>query len=478
MTSGATMTIAGRAVFGKSSIEVENPATGEVFAEVPDCTEEQLHEAMAAASDAVDGWSGREALRRRLLIELAEGLRRDADDLSLILVQEQGRPRAQAVVELQAAALWCERTAAFELPSEVLVDDSTRYIATRRRPLGVVGAITPWNYPVLLAIWKLAPALLAGNTIVLKPSPYTPLTTLLVGDLCRELFPPGVVNVVSGGDDLGRQIVRHPVPRKITFTGSVSAGRSVAAAAGNGIKRLTLELGGNDPAVLLPGTDIESIADRIVHAAFINSGQACNAIKRLYVHDADHGGVVDALRRRTEILRVGDGLDESSDLGPLINEAQVLRVSALVDNARANGGNVVVGGRRLGRRGFFYEPTIVTEVRAGSRLVEEEQFGPVLPIVRYSNLDQAIRDINAGPFGLCASVWSDDAEHATAVAQRLDCGTAWVNQHLAMGPEIPFGGAKLSGVGVENGLAGLLEYTQLQVLNVCRLTALDQQQKL
>jgi acyl-CoA reductase-like NAD-dependent aldehyde dehydrogenase len=321
---------------------------------------------------------------------------------------------------------------------------------------------------VLLAVWKLAPALLAGNTVVLKPSPLTPLTTLRLGELCRELLPPGVVNVISGGDDLGRRIVRHRVPRKITFTGSVSAGRSVAAAAGESIKRLTLELGGNDAALLLPGIDAGSVADDLIHAAFINSGQACNAVKRLYVHERDHAAVVEAVAERAAALRVGDGLDEDCDLGPLINEAQLLRVAALVDNARAGGGTVVTGGRRLTRRGFFFAPTVVTGLEAGDRLVEEEQFGPVLPVIAYRDVDRAVDEINAGPFGLCGSVWSSDLEAATAVATRLDCGSAWVNQHLAMGPHLPFGGSKFSGIGTENGIAGLLEYTQLQVLNVRR----------
>ena len=462
------MTIGGRAVDSPVTLEVENPATGEIFAEVPDCSSTQLDQAMDAARAALAAWSEDEPLRRRCLGALADGVRHRAGELALCLVREQGKPKAQALVEAQAGALWCERTAALELPTEVLADDRQRFVAVRRRPLGVVGAITPWNYPLLLAIWKLAPALLAGNTVVLKPSQLTPVTTLLLGELCREVLPPGVVNIVTGGDALGKAIVRHPVPRKITFTGSTSAGRSVAASAGDGIKRMTLELGGNDPAVLLPGTDVEPIAERLVHAAFINSGQACNAVKRLYVHESDHDAVVDALHQRIGALRVGDGLDDGTDLGPLISQEQVLRVAALADNARATGGAVVTGGRRPARRGHFYEPTLITGVAAGSRLVEEEQFGPVLPVVRYRDVDRVIDEINAGPFGLCGSVWSDDVERATALAGRLECGSVWVNQHLAMAPDIPFGGAKESGVGTENGQAGLFEYTQLQVLNVAR----------
>jgi acyl-CoA reductase-like NAD-dependent aldehyde dehydrogenase len=304
--------------------------------------------------------------------------------------------------------------------------------------------------------------------VVLKPSPFTPVTTLKVGELLRDALPPGVLNVVSGGDELGAWMTHHPVPRKISFTGSVETGKKVASAAAPDLKRVTLELGGNDAAILLPDVDAEAIAEKIFWGAFENSGQVCNAIKRVFVHESHYGPFVERLAEIAGSAKVGNGLEEGTQLGPINNEPQFRRVADLVERARKGGAKVVAGGARVGDEGYFYAPTIVRDIADEEALVAEEQFGPALPVVSYRNVDEAVRRANATRYGLSGSVWSSDPEIAARVAQRLECGTAWVNQHIAVSPTLPFGGLKWSGIGVENGPWGLLGFTEIQVVNMAK----------
>jgi acyl-CoA reductase-like NAD-dependent aldehyde dehydrogenase len=350
----------------------------------------------------------------------------------------------------------------------VLQDDANAKIELHRRPLGVVGAITPWNFPLMLGSWKIAPALLAGNTVVIKPSPFTPLTTLKLGEILRSVLPAGVLNVVSGGDELGAWITGHPVPRKISFTGSVATGKKVAAAAAPDLKRVTLELGGNDPAIVLGDVDPKATAQKIFWLAFENCGQICSAIKRVYVPEALYAPVVDELALLARGAKVGNGLEPGMQIGPINNRPQFERVKELVEDARAHGARIVTGGKARPGKGYFYEPTVVADIADGTRLVDEEQFGPALPVIPYRRVEDAIERANATMFGLSGSVWSADVEKGAEVAAQLECGTAWVNQHLALGPHLPFGGAKWSGIGVENGPWGLLGFTEIQVVNVKR----------
>jgi acyl-CoA reductase-like NAD-dependent aldehyde dehydrogenase len=337
-----------------------------------------------------------------------------------------------------------------------------------RRPLGVVAAITPWNFPLTLAFWKIAPALLAGNTLVLKPSPYTPLTTLKVGELLKDVFPPGVVNIVSGGDDLGAWMTTHPVPRKISFTGSVETGKKVALSAAPDLKRVTLELGGNDPAIVLDDADPAEVATAIFAGAFNNNGQVCSAIKRVYVPENLYDDVVDALAAHASSTKVGDGTEPDSQLGPINNAPQYERVKELVADAISGGAKAVTGGHPMDRPGYFFEPTILAGLTDGTRIVDEEQFGPALPVISYRDVNDAVERANATHFGLSGSVWGPDADRASEVAGQLECGTAWVNTHLALGPAQPFGGFKWSGIGVENGPWGLAEFSELQVVHRSR----------
>ena len=463
-----SMTIGGASATAAARFDVINPATGEPFDAAPECSRAQLDAAMGAATTAFADWRRDESARREALVTCADAITRHADELAQILTREQGKPLAKAAGELAGAAKWFTYTAKLEMPVEVALDNARVRVEVRRRPHGVVAAITPWNYPVSLAVWKIAPALLAGNTMVLKPSPFTPLATLRMGEILRDVLPAGVLNVVSGGDELGAWMTAHPAVRKISFTGSVATGKLVAAAAAPDLKRVTLELGGNDPALVLEDVDVRRVAKRIFWGAFENCGQVCSAIKRVYVPESLYGPMLTELGDLARNVHVGDGLDVDSQMGPLNNRPQFERVQELVEDAKRVGGKVVAGGQRLGDRGYFYAPTIVGEVRDGVRLVDEEQFGPVLPVVPYADLDDAVEQANATHFGLSGSVWSSDSVKAEEVASRLECGTAWVNQHLNVLPHAPFGGAKWSGIGVENGPWGLLGFTEIQTINVAK----------
>ncbi len=463
-----TMTIGGEAAIESGTFGVVNPATGDVFAEAPECTDKQLDAAFEAAAKAQRDWRGDEAMRRETLRRMADVLMASNDVLAPILTAEQGKPLGDAAVETFGSAIWLQYFADLETPPQVIRDDDQAFVEVVRRPLGVVAAITPWNYPLILAFWKIAPALLAGNTLVLKPSPFTPLTTLKVGELLRDVMPPGVLNVVSGGDSLGARMTSHLVPRKISFTGSVETGKRVALAAATDLKRVTLELGGNDPAILLDDVDPATAAAGIFAGAFENNGQVCSAVKRVYVPEHLYADVVAALVEQANAATVGPGTEPGVKFGPINNKPQFERVQELVADALAHGATAAAGGAPIEGPGYFFQPTILTDVMDGTRIVDEEQFGPALPVIAYRDLDDAVERANATHFGLSGSVWGADADRASEVASRLECGTAWVNTHLALAPQQPFGGFKWSGIGVENGPWGLAEFTEVQAVHRAR----------
>ena len=458
------MTIGGEAVASEGTFTVINPATGEGFAEAPSCTRAQLDAAFDAAAKAGAGWSGDEGARRDALRRIAEQLFAQAESLAPVLTAEQGKPLQDANFEIFGAAMWCQYFAELDLAPEVIQDDGSALVEVHRRPVGVVAAITPWNFPLLLGFWKLAPALLAGNTVVLKPSPYTPLSTLKVGQLLAECLPPGVANVVSGGDELGAWMTAHPTPRKVSFTGSIATGKKVAMSAAPDLKRVTLELGGNDAAIVLDDADPALVGRALFAGAFANNGQVCSAIKRVYVPEALEGPIVEALAACATSVTVGDGTDPATKLGPINNAPQFERVRSLVADALSGGAAAAAGGQAIDRPGYFFEPTILTGLTEAATIVAEEQFGPALPVLTYRHVDEAVERANGTRFGLSGSVWSADEDRAAAIAARLECGTAWVNTHLALGPSQPFGGAKWSGVGIENGPWGLAEFTEVQTI--------------
>ncbi len=448
---------------------VFNPATGAEVGRMPLASRADLDRAVLAARAAYPGWRATPYARRQELVA-AFGARvaEHADDLARLLTAEQGKPLADAMSEVAGAAYWMGAFAARELPVTVLSETEERRVEQRRLPLGVVAAIAPWNFPVFLALWKVAPALLAGNTLLLKPSPFTPLTTLRIAELVEGLLPPGVCTVITGGDELGPWITAHPGIDKISFTGSTATGRKVMESASATLKRVTLELGGNDAAIVLPDADLDTVVPDLFWGAFRNSGQICLATKRLYVHDAIYDRFRDALVAYAATVEVGDGAQDGVQLGPVQNEPQYRRVLSLIDDCRRRGLTFAAGGsdEAPSGRGLFVPITIIDNPPDDARVVTEEAFGPVLPLLRFSDVDEAVSRANDSPFGLTGSVWSRDAQAARAVAERLEAGIVWVNETQALTPDMPFGGRKQSGFGVENGLDGLLEYTASQVVSV------------
>lgn len=463
-----SMTIKGQLTRSSTTFDVVNPATEEVFAHAPICTPVQLDLAVDAAKAAYENWREDEALRRQALKDCASVMRAHADELAELFTLEQGRTLPSTRGEIDWSAWWIEQVADMEIPCDLLVDNDTERIEVRRRPRGVIGVISPWNFPLVLATARFAPALLVGNTVILKPSPYTPLTTLRLGELLQEVLPAGVLNVVSGTDELGAWMTKHPGISMIAFTGSVATGKKVAGSTAPDLKRAVLELGGNDAAIVLPDVDPEVIAAKIYEGAFGACGQVCMAIKRLYVHQSILDDLVAELTKLAVGVQVGNGLEPGTEMGPLNNLAQLKRVIELTEDARKHGAEVVTGGKRLDRPGYFFPPTIVTHITDGTRLVDEEQFGPVLPVLSFTDVEDAISRANGTDFGLDASIWTNDIERGIEWADRLECGTVWINRHGHFSPHVPFGGAKMSGNSMQNGKLGLDEFSQLQVVHLAK----------
>ena len=461
------MTIGGAAATTADRFEVLNPSTGAVVDTAPNATAADLERAVAAARAAQAAWAARPDEERAFLAaKVAETITANADDLARLLTLEQGKPLngLGSRFELGGAAAWAGYTAGLSLPERVLQDTDEGKIELSRKPVGVVGSITPWNFPLMIAVWHFLPAIRTGNTVVLKPSPLTPLATLRMVALLNEVLPAGVLNVVTGDDrgfNVGAAMSAHPGIDKIVFTGSTATGRHVMRSAAENLKRLTLELGGNDAGIVLPDADPARIAEGLFWGAFINNGQTCAAMKRLYVHDTIHDDVCDALVAYAGTIAVGDGLDEASLLGPVQNRMQHDKVSRLVADA-ADRGKVLLGGAP--GEGLFFPPTIIAGLANGDPLVDEEQFGPALPVIRYTDLDAAVAAANDSPNGLGGSVWSSDIDAARAVARRMECGSVWINKHGAIQPNAPFGGVKQSGFGVQFAEEGLKENTTAQVV--------------
>jgi len=466
--SAYKLLINGEMVDGDLTMDVVNPATEEKLADCPRASETQLNAAVAAAKAAFPAWSKTTIDERKaVVLKIADVVEANAAELAQLLTKEQGKPLEDATTEVYGMAAFCRYFTSLDLPVEVLEDSEGRRVEVHRNPLGVVGAIVPWNFPLILMAFKLPPALIAGNTLVIKPAPTTPLSTLRIAELIQDVAPAGVINFITDANDLGAPMTAHPDVRKISFTGSTETGAKVMAGAAGLLKRITLELGGNDAGIVLDDVNPKEAAQKLFDSAFQNSGQVCIAMKRLYVHENIYDEVCEELATIANDTIIGDGLEQGTKLGPLNNKMQYDKVKALIEDAKKEG-NVIAGGEFPDKPGYFIRPTIVRDIKEGSRLVDEEQFGPVLPVMSFADESEAVERANASAWGLGGSVWSANPERAYALAEQMDTGTVWINKHAELDPTIPFGGAKMSGLGNELGQEGLQEFTQQKIINMAK----------
>ncbi|WP_144098628.1 aldehyde dehydrogenase family protein [Croceicoccus sediminis] len=471
MTHSFRMLIAGELVDGASTFDVVNPATEGVVAQCPKASKDQLETAIAAAKDAFPAWSALSYEDRAgYLVKLADALFARKDEFARLLTSEQGKPLDQAEYEIIGSTFVLRAFAEMRTPEKKLREEGGQTVIEHRTPLGVVASITPWNFPVILLMNKLGPCLVTGNCMVAKPAPTTPLTTLLFGELAAEILPAGVFNTIADQNELGPVMTSHPDIAKIAFTGSTATGSKVMASAAESIKRVTLELGGNDAAIVLDDVPAREAAQKVYQGAMTNAGQICVAIKRAYVHESIYDEFCEAIAELANAAVVDDGTRQGTTIGPVQNRMQYDKVRELLDDAKQRG-TVLAGGELPDRPGYFIPPTIVKDLDDDAPLVCEEQFGPVLPVLKYTDIDDVVRRANDSVYGLAGTVWGRDLTRALDIARRIDSGTVWVNQHLAIDANLPFRGSKQSGLGAELGEAGLNEYTQAHIINAVEFDA-------
>jgi NAD-dependent aldehyde dehydrogenases len=470
------MQIYGKAEEGCSGefFEVINPATSELIYRVPKGTEDDAAMAVEAASLAFNDWASTFPQQRARILYAAAGIvRQRKDELAVLLTREQGKPLAEARNEIEGFAnvleYYCGLASSFH--GDFVLVPQNGYAFTVKKPLGVCAAIIPWNMPALIMAWKIGPALISGNTVVLKPASNTPLTNLTLASILNEAgLPPGVLNIVTGpGEVVGEDLVKSHKVKKISFTGEARTGKSVAELAASGMKKVTLELGGSDPMIVCDDANLEDAVIGALRGRFYNCGQTCTAVKRLFVFESVAEEFIKKLEIGIRNLKVGNGINKNVDMGPLNNRMQWEYIKELVKEVEEKGESKIVTGGKVPEgstysRGYFFEPTLVVDVPRESRLLKEEVFGPVLPVVRVKNLDEAIEEANSTCYGLGASVWTKNIDRIRKGCEQLNVGIIWLNQHLKVAPEAPFGGTKESGIGRENGPDALSEYLDLKTI--------------
>ncbi|PNS21227.1 Aldehyde dehydrogenase [Sphaceloma murrayae] len=444
-----------------------NPINREKNWDVPIATQQDVDDAVAAGQKAFESWSVTPIEKRKeLLMKYCEVWKTYIPQLTDILVKETGKPRQFAAFEVGAIPMWFHHHNALNLPEETVEDDD-KVIITKYKPLGVVAAICPWNFPLILSMGKVIPALLTGCTIIIKPSPFTPYSALKAVEIAQQIFPPGVVQILGGDDRLGPMFTAHPGIAKISFTGSIATGKKIMAACASTLKRVTLELGGNDASIVLPDVDVEKVAPELVLGAFQNSGQVCVATKRIFIHESIYEKTLTAMAAFAKTLKIGNPDDAGVQLGPVQNEMQFERVKGFFQDVKKNGYKVIAGSADVpDTKGFFFEPTIIDNPPNGSRIIEEEPFGPIVPTQPYSDLEEVIARANRTNTGLGACVWGKDVEKAKAVAERLQAGSVFVNSWEKPTPQATFSGWKESGIGGEWGQTGLLAYCNAHAMHI------------
>ncbi|WOE33227.1 MULTISPECIES: aldehyde dehydrogenase family protein [unclassified Acinetobacter] len=444
-----------------------NPATEQILANVSSASITQVNFAVQSANEAFKTWKNTSDHQINLaFIDIAADIRKEKEDLAQLITLEQGKTLAMAQFEVEASANWIEYLTTLEIPVETIHDPSGKVIQVYNRPLGVVASITPWNWPFMIAVWHLFPALKAKNCVVNKPSEYTPLSTIKLVEIINRHLPKGVCNLILGKGDIGQALSEHPQIAKVTFTGSTRTGQNILAHSVKTLKSVVLELGGNDVGIVLDDVDIETTAEKIFASAFLNVGQTCAALKRLYIHENIYDALTAQLVKIAERQHIGNGLNPQVSFGPVQNAAQYHKVKALIADAVAHGGIIINKIPTLPEQGYFIAPTLMTAVKEGIALVDEEQFGPVLPILKFNDINDVIQRTNHSNFGLGGSIWTQDLEQAAWIASQMETGTVWINSHSDLSPAAPFGGWKLSGLGYSFGLDGLLLFTHKQAVHI------------
>ncbi|PWY97390.1 aldehyde dehydrogenase [Testicularia cyperi] len=447
-------------------MDVLNPATEQAIAQVPVATKEVLDEAVDAAHKAFASWSKTTWDERAKLVSAwGQDYRDMIPELAKLLTAEQGKSAMFAKLECDSILPWFDRLANCKLGEEVIYESETHRAVQRYVPLGVAGLICPWNFPILLALWKVLQGVLTGNCVVLKPSPFTPLCDIRIIESAQKHFPPGVVQIIVGDDSLGPWITEHPRIQKISFTGSTATGRLVARSCAATLKRFTLELGGNDPNVVLPEQDdLAHVAQQVALNAFFNSGQVCIASKRIYVHEDIYDQFSQAVAQAAQNLKVGPGDQEGVMFGPVNNKMQYNKVGEFFKDSQDKGHKFLTGGAPTDGAGYFYPLSVVDNPPEDSKIVQEEPFGPIVPLLKWKDEDDLIRRVNDSEWGLGAIVWGSNLERVERIARQIESGTVWTNSQVELVPEVPFGGMKSSGIGAESGKQGLASYCALQVL--------------
>ncbi|KAF8601268.1 aldehyde dehydrogenase family protein [Ceratobasidium sp. AG-I] len=464
-----TQIINGKPVTSPTTLDVLNPGTQQKIAEAPVATKEQLDEAVAAARAAFPEWSAKPVDERaEILIKIADVIEKNAEDYKKSITLEQGKPLSSSQFETDFSAYWLRETSKLRITDAVLVDDEKQKVIERYVPIGVCAGIVPWNVPLIICVIKLAAAVLTGNTIILKPSPFTPLTTLRFIKDIQHLVPPGVVNVLSGDDGLGPMITSHPGIDKISFTGSSFTGQKVVQSASVGLKRVTLELGGNDPAIILPDVDPKVVAPQIFWGTFAISGQGCILAKRIYVHEKIYDEFRDALVEYSKTIKVGNGMEPDSQLGPIQNLPQYKKVLSYFEDAHANNYKFALGGdvNPNPTNGLYVPISIVDNPPEDSKIVREEPFGPIVPLLKWNDEKDVIKRANDTNQGLAASVWGKDLDTLERIALQIQAGTVSMNQFIPFLPSSAFAGHKQSGLGAEGGITGLKAYTNVQIITL------------